>query len=261
MSSTAVPAAPAIDEVLADLALQTNRLRIAAWAVGGAGLLVTAAVANIPGDAAALWRLVAMLVSVATPFAYIFAVRPLWRLRRQPMLTPSDSRLGFVTVVGPPGHALTAFVLAGGGILLGLGRPGAAFALALVLLAVLMSLRPTRIVVTPSALRVRSRLRTRSVPWARLTGVRVTGAGDDLRLAVDRAGRAPGTVRLRLAALDVDPAFLVHLLQHYRTVPEDRTAIGAPAELARRRAAYLASSGSAPDLRVDPSAQPAAALP
>ena len=47
MSSTAVPTAPAIDDVLADLALQTRRLRIAAWAVGGAGLLVTAAVAGI----------------------------------------------------------------------------------------------------------------------------------------------------------------------------------------------------------------------
>ncbi|MEU8079740.1 hypothetical protein AB0B31_30365 [Catellatospora citrea] len=260
MSSTAVPAAPAIDEVLADLALQTRRLRIAAWAVGGAGLLIAAGVASIPGEPATLWRLVAaMTVSVATPLAYIFTVRPLWRLRGQPSFTPSDSRLGFVTVVGPLGHALTAFLLAGAGIAVGLGTPGATIALALVLLAGLTSVWPVRIVVTPSRLRVRSQAWTRSVPWTQLTGVRVaTGA---LSLAVDRPGRGSGTVRLRLATLDVDPAFVAHLLQHYRTVPEDRTAIGAPAELARRHAAYLAGSGAALDLHVDPGAQPAAALP
>lgn len=260
MSSTAVPAAPAIDEVLADLALQTRRLRIAAWAVGGAGLLVTAFVAGVRDDSAWVWRTVAAMAALATFFGYAVLTRPFWRQRRGQVLAPSGMPPGFATASSPLSHALTALLLAAAGFALGSGTPGAA--LALVLLAALTSFRPARIVVTPSTLLVR-RIMTRSVPWNQLTGVRVTTSGGvaELSLAVDRPGRVPGTVRIRLATLDVDPAFLVHLVRHYLAVPEDRTAIGAPAELARRRAAYLVTGASGVDLLTDPGTRPVAALP
>ncbi|WP_155372153.1 hypothetical protein [Catellatospora vulcania] len=240
MSSTAVPAAPAIDDVLADLALQTRRLRLAAWIFGVAGMLVTAVVAGLPGDLWR-WRLVSVAVGLAIGFAYSLAVRPLWRLRREPVLTTMPS--GFATAASPRHHAALVYLLAAAGYAWGVGGYGAT--LGLVLLAASVGQRPARIVITPGAVLVR-RLRTRRVPWAQLAWVRVTSSGltDELSLAVDRPGSGLTTVRARLDLLDIDPAFLVHLLRHYHAVPEDRTAIGAPAELARRRALFLGPEGA-----------------
>ncbi|MEV0455989.1 hypothetical protein [Catellatospora methionotrophica] len=257
MSSTAVPVAPAIDEALAGLALQTRRLRIAAWAVGGAGLLVTALIAGIRDDTAWVWRSVAAIVALGVSFGYAIAVRPLRRWRRPPLLLPSATTSGFVTAAAPVSHAPTALLLAVAGFALGSGATWTALAVAL--LAAAVSLRPQQVAVTPSALRVR-RIFTRSVPWAQLEDLRVTTSGgrDVLTLVVDRPGRPPGSVRIALAALDVDPAYLLHLSQHYRAVPQDRTAIGAPAELDRRRAAYLAVAAADPSA-LDPDAAPAPA--
>lgn len=267
MSSTAVPAAPAIDEILADLALQTRRLRIAAWVAGAAGLPVAAVVvASLPD----VWtgQLLSGAVVLATGIGHHLAVRPLWRLRRAPVLAPL-AHSGFVTAASPRSHAAPAFLLALAGYAWGMGAYGAAFGA--LLLAVLVGPRPARVVLTPAAVLVR-RFRTRRVPWAQLTGVRVTNSGlaDELSLAVDVPGRGPGTVRAPLHLLDVDSAFLIHLLRHYAAVPEDRTAIGAPAELARRRAAYLAVSAADPaaepvltavDPGPEPGPRPAPALP
>ncbi|GAA1413563.1 hypothetical protein GCM10009662_58240 [Catellatospora coxensis] len=258
-----MPAAPAIDDLLADLALQTRRLRVAAWAVGGAGLLAAAVVAELPGD---LWigRLASGATVVATCLGYLLAVRPLWRLRRAPVLTPLAPS-GFTTAASPRHHANVAYLLAVAGFAWGVD-PYVAVPLVL-LLAALVGLRPARIVLTPGAVLVR-RLRTRRVPWAQLTVVRVTSSGlaDELSLTVDVPGRGLGTVRARLDRFDVDQEFLVHTLRHYAAVPEDRTAIGAPAELARRRAAYLADAGRSAVETVgaaaaDPGAEPAVVLP
>jgi hypothetical protein len=258
MSSTAVPAAPAIDEILADLALQTRRQRIAAWAAGGAGLPAAAVVASLP-DNVWIGQLLSGAVALSIVVGHHLAVRPLWRLRRAPVLAPL-APAGFVTAASPRSLAAPAYLLTLAGYAWGVGADGVA--VGALLLAVLTGLRPARVVLTPGAVLVR-RLRTRRVPWAQLTGVRVTNSGlaDELSLAVDVPGRGLGTVRAPLNPLDVDRAFLLHLLRHYAAVPEDRTAIGAPAELARRRRDYLAAPGPAVDPVTDSGLEPAAAVP
>lgn len=265
MSSTAVPAAPAIDEILADLALRTRRLSAAVWGLGGVGLLVTVSSGAVGGDA--IWRLaVSKFTAVLMVLGYLVFARKLWRDSAQALLAPSGLPLGFATVAGPRHHLATTITLAMSAVMLGQGPPrvlgtlSLGVALAFLLFAVLLTLRPVRIMITPGGLLVR-RIRTRSVPWAHLTGVRVSAGMNELALSVDRPGRVPGSMRIGLRLVDADPAFLVHLVRHYLAVPEDRTALGAPAELARHRAAYLAGAESGVDLLTDPGGQTAAAVP
>ncbi|GAB4047828.1 hypothetical protein GCM10028775_09240 [Catellatospora paridis] len=246
-----MPAAPAIDEVLADLARQTRRLRITAWVVGGAGLLGAAVLAGVAGETW-MWRTVSAMTAPAATLVYLVAVLPLWRLRRAQALLPIGLPVGFTTAASPVGYARVVFVLAAAGFAWGAGAT--AVAITAVLLAVVLGLWPVRIVVTPGGLTVRS-VRSRRVAWAQLADVRVTAAHgiDRLVLTVDRPGSTTGTVRVALGPLDVDRAFLASLLTHYRAVPEDRTAIGAPTELGRRRTAHRAAAAApAAALRVDP---------
>ncbi|GIG02848.1 hypothetical protein Cci01nite_79410 [Catellatospora citrea] len=242
-------AAPAIDELLADTALRARWLRAAAWSLGGVGLLVTISAGAIGGDA--MWRpAVSTFTAIVVVVGYLVAARRLWRKGAQALLVPSGLPLGFTTVAGPRQHVMTTVALAASGVMLGQGAPARlgtlslGVALAFLLLAVLLTLRPVRITITPVGLLVR-RIRTRSVPWTHLTSVQVpAGVNDLLSMAVDRPGRMPVTLRIGLRVVDVDPAFLAHLVRHYLDVPEDRTAIGAPAELARRRAEFLAAENA-----------------
>lgn len=234
MSSTAVPAEPAVDDLLHHLASQNRRLLIAAWAVGGAGLIITAAVAGVPGPGW-VWRTVSALAALATLVAYFGLVHLLWRVRRPAALAPVTLPQGFAAFTSPVVYARGTLALAGAGFALGGGQ--LLTAAGLVLLAGLLIHRPPRLVVTPGGVSVR-RIRTRLVPWARLAGVQVRPRGGvaELSLWTDGSGRPGGVLRVALPRFDVDRDFLVRLLQHYRAVPEDRTAVGAPAELARRRA-------------------------
>ncbi|MEV4413981.1 PH domain-containing protein [Catellatospora sp. NPDC049609] len=234
MSSTAVPAEPAVDDLLSALASQNRRLLLAAWAVGGAGLALCAGLAGQPGWS---WRLVAAGTALATLFAYLGVAHLLWRVRRPAALAPVTMPQGFTALGSPVAYARGVPALAGAGLALGVGQRITALLL-LLLAALLIHLQP-RLLVTPGGVTVR-RVLSRSLPWAHLTGVRVTSRGGiaELSLATAVPNRPAGTVRLALPSLDVDRAFLVHLLLHYLAVPEDRTAIGAPAELSRRRATF-----------------------
>ncbi|MFC7763482.1 hypothetical protein ACFQY4_39625 [Catellatospora bangladeshensis] len=235
MSSTAAPAAPADGDLLRHLASQNRRLLVAAWAVGGAGLIITAAVAGVPGPGW-VWRTVSALAALATLVVYFGAVHLLWRVRRPAALAPVTLPQGFAAFTSPVVYARGTLALAGAGFALGGGQPLTASAL--VVLAALLIHHPPRLLVTPGGVSVRG-LRTRTVPWARLTGVQVRPRGGvaELSLWTEPATGPSGVLRVTLPKFDVDREFLVRLLQHYRAVPEDRTAIGAPAELARRRAA------------------------
>ncbi|GAA1378001.1 hypothetical protein GCM10009661_48750 [Catellatospora chokoriensis] len=216
------------------------------WSLGGACLLVTISAGAIGGGA--MWRpAVSIFTAVVMVVVYLVVARKLWREHAQALLVPSGLPLGFTTVAGPRHHLMTTVSLAASAVMLGQGSPAAlgtlslGVALAFMLLALLLTWRPVRITITPGGLLVR-RIGTRSVPWAHLTGAHAAaGANDPLSLAVDRPGRERGTLRVGLRVVDADPAFLAHLVRHYLDVPEDRTAIGAPAELARRRAGFLAA--------------------
>lgn len=235
MSSTAVPAEPAVGDLLRHLASQNRRLLGAAWMVGGAGLICAAAVAAVPGPGW-VWRTVSGLAALAALVVYFAVIHLLWRVRRPAALLPVTVPQGFAALTSPVVYARGTFALAAAGFALGGGRWLAAAGL--VVLAALLIHRPPRLTVTPAGVTVRQ-IRTRTVSWAWLTGVHVhprRGVAE-LSLWTDPPGRPSGVLRVALPAFDVDREFLVRLLQHYRAVPEDRTAVGAPAELARRRAA------------------------
>lgn len=232
MPSTAALDVVATDADIAALRVQARRLAVTAWAFGLVGLTVTAAVqATAPGRVA--WA-GAAATTLAAPAAYALLVGRTRRIRRPAVLPPGGMPPGFVTAATPGPSAFGVFLLACAGLPL-----GAAARIGLILLAALAVHRPARVALLPGRVVVR-RLRTRSVPWSQIVGEPAVAAGE-LSLAVNRPDGSGAMLRVPLRGLDVDPDFLRALVRHYLAVPEDRTAIGVPAELARRRAAHLAA--------------------
>ncbi|MDI1459417.1 hypothetical protein QEZ54_00400 [Catellatospora sp. KI3] len=228
---------PAAATLISRLRLQERALGRFAWLYGLAGLVATAlwlrsAPARTGWVADAGIALIALLLLTA----FLITAARVRQVRMPAGLSLHGSPPGFSAADRPTLYAGAVLLLCLAGTVDDPAEYGVGVAMAV--LAALIVLRPRRVTLHHDKVSVR-RLRRVDIAWPSLTGVVWTPtAPRELHLALSRPGRREEVLRVRVDPLEVEPGFLAYLIEHYRTVPHDRTAIGTSAELARRLAAY-----------------------
>ncbi|GHJ49749.1 hypothetical protein Cs7R123_70910 [Catellatospora sp. TT07R-123] len=223
--------------LISRLRLQERALGRFAWLYGLVGLAATALWTR-SAPARTGWVADVVIAGIALLFlaAFLITAARVRQVRMPVGLGLHGRPPGFSAADRPTLYAGAVFLLCLAGTAGQATEYGAAAGMAA--LAALIIARPRRVTLHHDRLSVR-RLRRVDIAWSWLTGVVWTPEYPrELHLALTRPDGREDVLRVRVDPLEVEPGFLAYLIEHYRTVPHDRTAIGTSAELARRLAAY-----------------------
>ncbi|MBV1848582.1 hypothetical protein [Catellatospora tritici] len=228
---------PAAATLISRLRLQERALGRCAWLYGLVGLIATALwVRSAPARTGWTADVGIALIALLLLAAFLITAARVRQVRMPTGLGLHGRPPGFSAADRPTLYAGAVLLLCLAGTADDPAEYGAA--IVMVLLAALIVFRPRRVTLHHDKLTVR-RLRRVDIAWPWLTGVVWTPEQPrELHLALSRPGGREDVLRVRVDPLEVEPGFLAYLIEHYRTVPHDRTAIGTSAELARRLAAY-----------------------